>query len=137
MVLLFLSINYLHTNSIFDSVPLVTRLEYKDYLKSEHWTFLRTKVALRDLMCVLCPKDKTKRTRDIHHLNYKEIYDVTVEDLIGVCRRHHKLIHKLTKKGEVFTLDELKAVLVERKDSCGARKPARQTIKGNRSYLKS
>lgn len=67
------------------------------YLKSDDWKNLRdAKLALSDGRCTLCRK--LCESLDVHHLQYKRIYDVKVWDLRVVCRDCHEKTHKLMEK---------------------------------------
>ena len=48
--------------------------------------------------CSICASTKNI---DIHHLNYKNLYDVDGTDLRRLCRRCHLLTHKLFKEGKI------------------------------------
>lgn len=75
------------------------KLWYREtYLKSEHWKELRSLAfEIYGKKCAVCG---TKKKLDVHHLNYRRIWDVTVADLQVLCRKHHKEEH----------LEEVKAV---------------------------
>ena len=63
------------------------------YLLSDHWKVLRTKaLEVHGSRCAKCPA--TKRL-DVHHLRYKNIYDVEVEDLQVLCRKCHDKEHEV------------------------------------------
>jgi len=64
------------------------------YLLSEHWKGLRRAKLAISPKCEICGR---KTRLDVHHLRYKNIYDVLVEDLQTLCRRCHKK-HHLRKK---------------------------------------
>ncbi len=61
------------------------------YLKSEHWKNLRK---AKKRVCPVCEICGAKRKLDVHHKNYRNIYDVLLEDLQVLCRRCHKKHHK-------------------------------------------
>lgn len=61
------------------------------YLLSEHWDKLRESKLKINPCCELCGK---KKRLDVHHVRYKNIYDVTVEDLQTLCRTCHRKFHK-------------------------------------------
>jgi len=68
------------------------RNEYRnEYLKSEHWKELREKKLNINPICEKCGSDKRVEP---HHLNYKNLYDVQLEDLRSLCRKCHKYIHE-------------------------------------------
>ena len=64
------------------------------YLKSEHWQILR-KEKLEYVSS--CEKCGNKDSLDVHHKNYKQLYDVMLTDLQVLCRNCHNQIH-LKKK---------------------------------------
>lgn len=75
-----------------------TRFYYGDrdfyrniYLKSEHWINLKKEKLKEFDCCALCNSIKKL---DVHHLNYKNLYDVELSDLLVVCRPCHAKIHK-------------------------------------------
>ena len=67
----------------------------KVYLLSEHWKALRKAKRKLNPVCEICG---AKRKLDVHHLRYKNIYDVTVEDLQTLCRKCHKRHHQMKSK---------------------------------------
>lgn len=42
-----------------------------------------------------------KKNIHIHHLNYKNLYDVQADDLKKLCKRCHFLGHKLERAGKI------------------------------------
>jgi 5-methylcytosine-specific restriction endonuclease McrA len=62
------------------------------YLKSEHWKLLReAKFKQVGRKCEKCPSIKILQ---VHHIRYKEIFNVILSDLQVLCRKCHKKIHK-------------------------------------------
>ena len=61
-----------------------------DYLKSEHWFGLKKEKLILNSVCEKCGSNKNL---DVHHLNYKNLYDVTTSDLMTLCRSCHIDIH--------------------------------------------
>ena len=68
---------------------------YRDvYLKSEDWQNLRAAtIALHKGRCFGC--GKRHPSVDVHHLQYRQLYDVKIQDLRPLCRSCHKLIHTI------------------------------------------
>lgn len=94
-----------------DPNPVIhlTSEQYRtEYLRSAHWAKLRKVVLDRDPVCRLCD---TLPSTDPHHLQYRNLYDVLPDDLIGVCRDCHNLIHHHVYHNEVSTLTKLKKLL--------------------------
>ena len=60
------------------------------YLKSDHWKNLKKEKLLVNPNCEECDTD---RYLDIHHINYKNLYDVALEDLKTLCRKCHSKEH--------------------------------------------
>lgn len=78
--------------------PALSRKEWYRtiYLLSPHWIDLREKAKLQHgESCTTCG---SKRRLDVHHLNYRNIYDVSVEDLQVLCRRCHDAVHDTPKE---------------------------------------
>lgn len=64
-----------------------------EYLKSEHWKDLRiAKLASVDAACARC--GERDLSNDVHHVRYKNLYDVVLKDLIVLCRHCHEMVHK-------------------------------------------
>lgn len=68
------------------------RKEYREeYLKSEEWKTLRNTIIGSGCNCQCCKKVKAS---DVHHMVYRNIVDITLNDLIPVCRSCHEFIHQ-------------------------------------------
>jgi hypothetical protein len=62
-----------------------------EYLKSEHWAELRQRKLAASPVCEVCGS----RIRvEPHHLRYKNLYDVELDDLKTLCRKHHREEHR-------------------------------------------
>jgi hypothetical protein len=67
------------------------RSVYYEYLNSGHWKALKSDMAkFRGKKCEFCGAEKSL---NLHHLQYKNWYDVEPEDLIWLCKLHHDIIH--------------------------------------------
>ncbi len=64
---------------------------YANYLASDEWNEIRTKVLKRDKF--LCQGCGVNRAVDVHHLTYERIYCEMLFDLIAVCRECHLRLH--------------------------------------------
>ena len=74
----------------------MTKEEYQIYLQSDHWKYLRnSKLRQVGYKCQECDSSQSKL--DVHHLKYKNIFDVTLGDLKVLCRACHYDTHNLTK----------------------------------------
>lgn len=62
------------------------------YLKSEHWRNLRNQAL--QAYGRFCAKCRAVSSLDVHHLRYRNIYDVLVTDLQVLCRPCHEKEHK-------------------------------------------
>lgn len=77
---------------------------YRDeYLKSAHWQALRRAKLEKNPQCQVCG---TQYNLDVHHKEYKFLYNVKIEDLITLCRKHHILKHKKLKKRKTEILSK-------------------------------
>lgn len=61
------------------------------YLKSDHWH--NTRELKLDFSGRFCANCQSREQLDVHHKNYKNIFDVTVFDLEVLCRRCHNAEH--------------------------------------------
>lgn len=69
----------------------LSRSEYrKEYLCSPEWERKKNSILKRDQICTVCEESPSK---DVHHLNYGNLYDENETDIIGVCRTCHNRIH--------------------------------------------
>ena len=79
----------------------MNKKEYREYLMSEEWRILRAKKLKKNnkYRCAIC---KSSEDLNIHHLFYRRnLSDTKLTDLRILCRRCHKLIHKLEKNGKI------------------------------------
>lgn len=88
---------YKESNAIGASISqskIAAKHHYRfKYLKSEHWSNLRiAKLASVDACCKNC--GRRDLSNDVHHLNYRKLYDVTLDDLVVLCRACHDLAHE-------------------------------------------
>lgn len=60
------------------------------YLKSDHWKELRARKISEHPSCQRCPSTLEP---DVHHVNYKNLFDVETSDLLTLCRNCHDLEH--------------------------------------------
>lgn len=79
-------------------MPTERQLAYARYLKSVHWAQLRHAVLTRDGFRCQHKGCGSPRRVEPHHKFYRERFeDSQPEDLISLCHRHHKAVHKKKK----------------------------------------
>ena len=101
------------------------------YLTSEHWKNLRKEKLEKQSKCEHCG---TTLSLDVHHENYRGLYDVTLEDLHVFCRVcHDKEHHKKHNKNNTFRLIKREEKMRRRYEENNSRliEDIKQTI-GNR-----
>lgn len=76
----------------------MNKIQYREYLKSDHWQNLRRLKLKRKCQCGICGSNQNIQ---IHHLQYRNIYDVKTTDLRRLCGRCHTLVHELIKSGKL------------------------------------
>lgn len=95
------------------------------YLLSDHWRELRTQaLTTHGKICHSC---QSVKCLDVHHLRYRSIFDVKVEDLQILCRPCHEKEHSSPPKRsqpETRTLSQ-----EEKKLAKTARRRARKDIR--------
>lgn len=72
---------------------------YEKYLKSDHWKQLRERAVTKaNRKCELC---RYPNNIEVHHLMYRRLYDVTLDDLITLCAACHSRAHSWITWGEI------------------------------------
>ena len=67
------------------------KLEYQEYLKSEHWQELRSRILERDgHRCQLCGSTENLH---VHHKTYETLWHEADGDLITLCSDCHETFH--------------------------------------------
>ena len=80
-----------HQNEIFLHGKGAKAWYNEVYLLSQHWHDLRKAKMTRDgKKCQRCP---CKKKLQVHHHEYRNIYDVTLDDLEVLCPTCHKIEH--------------------------------------------
>lgn len=69
----------------------------EEYLRSEHWQKLKASKLQKNPCCEKC---KSTKKLDVHHLDYKNLYDVLLSDLQTLCRKCHKMEHPQQKRNK-------------------------------------
>jgi hypothetical protein len=75
--------------------------EYRLYLESNHWKELRRKRL--EVAQYKCEKCKSPFSLQVHHIRYRNLYDVEVGDLICLCDYCHQKHHGLTPSYRPFS----------------------------------
>lgn len=112
------------------------------YLKSEHWSNLRLeKMASVDAYCERC--GHRDLSNDVHHIRYRNLYDVELGDLIVLCRTCHGITHEvleLCRAGDESGLQTLRAGLAalreRRREERGKRDKVRQPHQLNGEFAR-
>ena len=73
-------------------------MEYKEYLQSNDWKNKKKVKYKKPRKCAICT---ATQNLDVHHLNYKNLFDVELSDLRVLCHRCHFLVHNLMKQGKI------------------------------------
>ena len=66
---------------------------YKEYLKTNHWKILKQQFFDSPYSygrCYFCKITKVQ----LHHKSYARLGNENLEDLVEVCRKHHRGVHK-------------------------------------------
>lgn len=87
------AIDFLDQTGILMSISGKHFYRFK-YLRSEHWQNLRiAKLAKHDAKCCICRERDL--SNDVHHIHYRNLYDVTLDDLRVLCRKCHNDVHRI------------------------------------------
>ena len=85
--------------------------EYRQYLRSDQWKQMRTKVRRRSRGW--CERCKVGRRADIHHLTYERLGHEELTDLIAVCRPCHEWLHgkrSMDPAATTYTAEEIRII---------------------------
>jgi len=86
---------------------------YKDYLLTDHWRRLRQKaIYAQGQQCQICSYDYNLQ---VHHMNYRNLYDCTLDDLLVLCNRCHEKMHDLREHKPDLTGARLIAAIIHEK----------------------
>ena len=71
---------------------------YRDYLKSNYWKQAKKRYFASNLpkRCIVCGN----KVFELHHRSYVRLGKELPEDLIPLCRKHHKIVHDYLKKNK-------------------------------------
>jgi len=88
----------------------------RNYYQTPHWKQFREKILLeRNFKCETCGVRHPKATRklEVHHKHYESVGKENPEDVLCLCRRCHRLIHKLAKiQGKGILIEKLRELVV-------------------------
>jgi hypothetical protein len=78
--------------------PGLNRGQYEDYLRSDHWLQFREQYkANPDVLhaCYVCGAEDY----DLHHRFYGRLGCEAIDDVVPLCRKHHRRVHRIEKSG--------------------------------------
>lgn len=78
---------------------------YKNYLKSQHWSLMRSRIIQSHPYCEICKS--SEKPLQVHHLSYKRLGKEKNSDLTPLCDECHAAVHKM-EKADVAKLFGLK-----------------------------
>lgn len=84
------SVDFLYNKPKSNTKSKKPYLQYKEYLQTEHWLTLSTKIKEDVGKCQLC--GSTHRL-EVHHNNYDNLWNETSKDLIVLCHECHSKFH--------------------------------------------
>ena len=71
----------------------MNKSEYQQYLKSDHWINLKLKKSRKAKLCWCCRVKP--HPGNFLHIRYKQIFDVTTNDIRLLCESCHHLYHAM------------------------------------------
>lgn len=75
-------------------------IAYNEYLKSDDW-FQKRKLRRNHKTGSTCSLCHSMENLEVHHLVYKNLFDVEQKDLRVLCRMCHLRVHDLYKSGKI------------------------------------
>jgi 5-methylcytosine-specific restriction endonuclease McrA len=80
--------------------------EYRDYLKSDKWKFIRSvRFNLDDGLCQHCGIKLNGMEAHCHHLTYDRLGDEDISDVVTLCRSCHDAVHAKDKSTQTEMTD--------------------------------
>jgi len=74
-----------------NNVKYLKQLPYSEYLKSNHWEYMRKRMLIRaSYKCQIC---NSSEFLNVHHRTYENKGDENYEDLVVLCNDCHRLYH--------------------------------------------
>jgi 5-methylcytosine-specific restriction endonuclease McrA len=105
----------------------MTRDQYRAYILSDAWKAQRDRLmAGKPRECVKCHKSIMETALDVHHMNYRNIHDVTPADVVYLCRPCHEAAESAKTNGNLrtpHTLAQLRAAITVKRQPNKAPKP--------------
>ena len=78
---------------------LISNEDYKKYLLSSDWIELKRKALKKKRFKKCRKKCCDEEVVELHHMSYKRMNTKDeLKDIIPLCRKHHQLIHDISKK---------------------------------------
>lgn len=92
-----------HYHGFKDLLNLLGFKTYKEYLNSHYWEEAKQRCRESSLpkKCIVCGEKKY----ELHHRSYARLGAELPEDLVPLCRKHHKIVHDYIKKHNKKLLD--------------------------------
>lgn len=76
--------------------------KYENYLVSKDWKDKRALVLERDKnTCKMCKFSFNRSSLEVHHITYKNLFHEPLADLVTLCKKCHKQIHKIKPDGSL------------------------------------
>lgn len=72
---------------------------YKEYLRSKHWRLFKKKFKQSSSYTGCCLICSSKYKLHFHHLTYVRLGKERFSDIVVLCSKDHKMVHKALKKG--------------------------------------
>jgi ribosomal protein L44E len=136
-------------NPVYNQIGSRSRYYYRNvYLESDHWKNLRREKLEKTPFCEKCNKDYCL---DVHHLEYRNLFGVSIKDLQTLCRICHEKEHedkskaKKSKKSSGYKLrrrskrwmdyENLKRFIDDKRTNFCVIRWLLKSIIGNKKYL--
>jgi hypothetical protein len=82
---------------------------YQQYLRSDHWKSVRERYrcSKKPKKCQCCGSEKY----ELHHTTYERLGREWLKDLMPLCRRHHRAVHKYLRRHPEIKLGDTAIIL--------------------------
>lgn len=101
-------------------------LDYKEYLKSDHWKKTRVRIIEQRVCCEICESDENL---NVHHMHYLTLWSESDDCLLLLCWKCHTELHEQFDKSNMKTLLKFSKYFLEQKKNKAEKQSSRMIKK--------
>ena len=86
-------------------------IDYNNYIQSKEWEIKKREILHNKTFRKCCVCESKNRPINFHHINYKNLGNETEKDLISICTKCHKSLHKWMKLNRIKDFENKKQLI--------------------------